>query len=92
MSPEVQGVAGASALEAMEDVQLEVGGEAAAGVGGRGVQGTGPAVLVGARAGGVAAEQLEDGGHVKGGADGVEVDGRGSDSWLARRGVVLGLA
>ena len=45
MGPEVEGVAGAAALEAVEGVLLEVDGEAAAGAGGRAVQRAGAALL-----------------------------------------------
>ncbi len=72
---------------------VQVGGEAAAGSGGRTVQGTGAALLGTAAAVGLEAEQLQDGGHGDGGADGGEVDrGTSSDSGLTLRAFALGLA
>jgi len=82
----------AAALEAVEAVPVEVRGEAAAGGGGRAVQGAGAAVLGVACVDG-AAEQLQDGREGHGGANGVAVDGwPGRDSWLTRAAFVLGLA
>ena len=70
-----------SALEAVEDVVVEVGGEAAAGAGGGAVQGARSAVLGALSGVGLPAEQFEDGGDGDGGANGGEVDGRcGADS------------
>jgi len=80
LGPEVQRVAGAAALEAMEALLLKVGGEAAAGAGGGAVQGAGAALLGTVGAVGLEAEQLQDGSQGDRGADGSEVDGR------ARRG------
>jgi hypothetical protein len=93
VGPEVEGVAGAAALEAVEGLLVEVGGEAAAGADGGAVQGAGAALLGAACGVGLELEQLQDGGEGEGGADGVEVDG-GSGGVGGRREllVVLGLA
>ena len=90
--PEVEGVAAAVALEAVEQVAVEVGGEAAAG-GGRGaVQGTRAASLGASGVGGPEAEQSQDVGHGCGGADGGEVDGGlRRDCGLRRRMLSLAL-
>jgi hypothetical protein len=96
--PEVEGVAGASAFEAVEGILVEMSREAAAGAGGRAVQGTGSAFL-GAPAVERAAEELQDGGDGDGGLDGGEVDGgpRRCRGWRIRDSrltlaFVLGLA
>ena len=75
LGPEVERVARAAALEAVEEILVEVGGEAAAGGGGGAVQGAGTAVLATVGGGWREAEQLEDGGESDGGANGGEVDG-----------------
>ena len=75
LGPQVQGVAGAAALEAVEGVLFEVDGEAAAGAGRGAVQGTGAALLAAAAAAGLEAEQLQHGRHGDGGTHGGEVDG-----------------
>ena len=93
LGPEVEGVAGAAALEAVEGVLVEVGREAMAGAGGRAVQGAGATLLGAVGAVGLEAEQLQDGRHGEGGADGVEVDGRpGGSKGLSLLPLVLGLA
>jgi hypothetical protein len=87
LGPEVEGVSGAAAFEAVEDIGLQVDGEATAGAGRGAVQGTRSAVL-GVGSAWFEAEQCEDGGDGDGGADGGEVDGgrdrrrRGSQSLL----------
>lgn len=85
MGPEVEGVAGLAAFEAVEDVAVEVGGEAASGSGSGAVQGARSAMLSALSGAVLPAEQFEDGGDRHGGADGGEVDGR------ARRGLRRGL-
>jgi len=93
LRPQVQRVAGAAALEAMEEVLVEVGREAAADAGRRAVQRARAALLGTTGAVGVEAEQLQDGGHADGGANGGEVDRRpASGGRLAQRLFVLGLA
>ena len=93
LRPQVQGVAGAVALEAVEDIRVEFGGEAVAGAGGRAVQGARAALLGAARADGLPAEQLQDGGDGDGGTNGGEVDrGQWSDNGLTLLVLVLDLA
>ena len=93
LGPEVEGVAAAAALEAVEGVLLQVGGEAAAGAGGGAVQGAGATLLGAVRGQGLEAEQVEDGGQGDGGADGGEVDGWPiGDNGLTLPAAVLGLA
>ena len=93
LSPEVEGVAGVSALEAVEGVLFEVDGKASAGGGGGAVQGAGAASLGGAGGSRRAAEQVEDGADGDGGADGGEVEGGAwSDSGLTLLLFVFGLA
>jgi hypothetical protein len=74
--PEVEGVARAAAFEAVENLLVQVGGEAPAGAGGGAVPGARAALLGAAAAGDLEAEQLQDGGHRDGGADDGEIDGR----------------
>jgi len=93
VGPEVEGVAGAAAFEAVEDAVAVVDGEAAAGAGSGAVQGTGAALL--GAVGGVRpeAKQREDVGHGDSGTDGVEVDGGAlTDSGLTVVLLVRGLA
>ena len=95
--PEVEGVAGAAALEAVECVPVEVGGEAAGDAGVRAVQRTRPALLAAVGRVGLEAEQLQDGRDVDHRAHGGEVDGGsrrgglGLGGWC-RRIVAFGLA
>ena len=77
VGPEVQRVAGLAALEAMEQVLVEVDAERAAGAAGGSVQGTRAALLSAVRAAGPEAEQFEYGVDGDGGSDGGEVDGGG---------------
>src|SRR5206468_7396558 len=72
--PEIQSVPGASALEALEGVLLQVGGEAAGRPRGGAVERAGAALLGALCAAWLEAEQAENGSHGDGGADGVEVD------------------
>ena len=84
LGPKVEGIAGAAALEAMEDVLVEVGREGATG-GGRGsVQGARAALLGATFAGGLEAEELQHGRHGDGGTNGGEVDGRSWHTGLTR--------
>src|SRR4051794_30630401 len=93
LGPQVQGVAGAAALEAVELLLLEIDAEATAGGGSRAGQRTGPPLLGAAAAVGLEAEQVQDGGDGEGGADGGEVDGGPrSDGGLRRPLHELGLA
>ena len=99
MGPEVEGVAGVAALEAVEDILVEVCGEAASGAGSGAVQRARSAVLGALSGAGLPAEQLEDGGDRDGGADGDEVDGetrngmwRDSVLTLSSACIALGLA
>jgi hypothetical protein len=62
---QVDGVAAVAALETVEEVLVQAGGEAASGAVGRTVQGTGSSVLGAAGLAG-AAEQLQDGGDAHG--------------------------
>src|SRR6476646_7713977 len=57
LSPQVQGVAGAAALETVEVLLFQVDAETAAGGGRRAVQRTGASLLAAARAVGLEAEQ-----------------------------------
>jgi hypothetical protein len=93
LGPEVESVAAFAALEAAEHILVEVGGEGAAGAGGRAVQWAGAALLSAAGAAGVEAEQLQDGGNGHDVADGGEVD-RGASGWrcLGWRLLLLDLA
>lgn len=94
--PEVEGVAGLSALEAVEDILVVVGGEAAGGGGGGAVQGAGSAVLGALSGAGPPAEQIEDGDDREGGAHSGEVDGRSRDGsrvgFWSDRGLTLAFA
>ena len=74
--PEVQGVAGLAALEALEGVLVQIGGEAAAGAGRGAMQGTGAALLAAFGGAWVEAEQLQYGGQSHDGTQGGEIDGR----------------
>src|SRR5438552_261657 len=81
----------------MEDVVGQVDGEAAAGGGGRAVQGARAALLGAVGGTRLEAEQTEHRGHGDGGANGGEVDGRPLRvGWLTRllrlSAFVLGLA
>ena len=58
LRPQVQRVTGTTALEAVELVLVEVGGETATGAGSRAMQRTRTALLAAARAVGLEAEQL----------------------------------
>src|SRR5262249_7584692 len=73
VGPEVQGIAGPAAFEAVEGVALEVGGGAAAGAGIRAGQGAWAALLGALAAARPKAEEGEDGGHSDGGANRGEV-------------------
>ncbi len=85
--PEVEGVAGSAALEAVEGVGVGVDAEAAGGAAVRAVQGAGAALLAGVIGAGREAEQREHLGDGEGGSDGGEVDSRAlSDSGLTRLG------
>src|SRR6266849_8100454 len=93
LGPQVQGVAGAAAFEAMKVVLVQVGREAPARAMGRAVQGAGAALLGAVGAARLEAKQAEDGGHGDGGANGGEVHGGAlTDSRLTRPALVLGLA
>jgi len=70
VSPEIQGVAGLAALEAMEQVLVEVDAERAAGAGAGAVQGAGTALLSAVRAAWSEAEQFEHGVDADGGSGG----------------------
>ena len=89
----IERIAGSAALEAVEDIFVEVGGEATAGSRGRAVEGARPALLGAVGAVGLEAEHLQHRGHRDGRADSDEVDGgprRGSE--LKPQLLVLGLA
>ena len=73
--PQLQGVAGAAALEAMERVRAGVDAEATSGAHGRAVQGTGTALLAGVVGAWHEAQQREHLGDRDGGADRGEIDG-----------------
>jgi len=93
VGPEIEGVAGAAAFEAVEHVALQVSGETAAGAMSRAVQRTWPALLSAAFRIGLPAEQVENSGDGDGGADGSKVDGGPSrDDGLRRAALMLGLA
>ena len=93
LSPQVQGIAGPAALEAVKNLLLEVGREAAAGATGRAVQWAWSALLGAAAASGLEAEQFQGGGHRDGGANRGEVDGLPrSDHGLSLVLLVLSLA
>jgi hypothetical protein len=96
VGPEVQGVAAAAALEAVEDLVAGVDRGAAGGAGSRAVQGAWPTLLGAVNAQRSETEQAEDSRHVHGGADGGKVDGGTiSDTGLTLPGtpaLVLGLA
>jgi len=93
LGPEIEGVAGAAAFEAVEDTVGVVDGEATAGAGSRAVQGTGTALLCAMGGVWAEAEQVQDVSHGDGGADGVEVDsGALRCRCLAMALFVLGLA
>ena len=74
VGPEIELVAGASALETMKDLLLEVDGKAASGSAGRTVQRTGSPLLRTVRRAGLKTQQLQHALHGDGGADGGEVE------------------
>jgi hypothetical protein len=93
LDPEIEGIAAASALEAVEGVLLQVGGKAAGGAGRRAVQGAGAALLTAMAALGLEAEQVQDGNQSDRSANSSEVDGwTGTGIGVRRRLLVLGLA
>src|SRR5204863_7953227 len=75
LDPEIQGVAAAAALEAVEQPIGQVDGEAAAGAGRRAVQRARATLLSAAAGPGPEAKQLQDCRHADRGADPAEVDG-----------------
>ena len=92
LRPQVEGVAAAATLEAVEVMLLQVGGKAAAGAGGGAVQRAGAALLRAVGRLRLEAEQVEDGSQGDGGAHGGEVDGWSSgDIGLTLAAGVLGL-
>jgi hypothetical protein len=89
--PEVEGISGSAALEAVEEVVVEVDGEATARARRRTVQGARAALLCAARALRLKAKQLEDGGDRDGSANGGEVDGGQCRGPERRATLVVGL-
>jgi hypothetical protein len=93
LSPQFQSIAVSVAFEAVKGVKLQVGGEGAAGARGRTVQRARAALLSAADALGLEAEELQDGVHTDGSANGGEVDrGPRSGDRRSRWLLVLNLA
>ncbi len=94
LGPQVQGVAGAAALEAVEHVLVEVGREAVAGAGGRAVQRAGTALLRRrARCGSWQPSSCKTAAMVTSGSTAAKsMAGSRSDSGLTLLSLVLGLA
>jgi hypothetical protein len=89
MRPQVQGISRAAAFEAMEQIPIQVSGEAAAGAVDRAVQWAGASLLTALRTEGVEAEQLQHGRHVQHASQGREVDSRSGRGCGLGLGVVL---